>query len=329
MARFACFFLFILASHQFMADPGQMVVSGRAQGTTYRVKYYDGQRRNFKRSIDSLLADFDKSLSLYRADSEISVFNRSHAIRFTSPYFYPVLKKAGEVNAATQGLFDPTVLPLVEAYGFGPAGRKNEAFDLDSVMRFVGFSNIEFDSVSVRKSKEGVKLDFNALAQGYSVDVIAHFLESNDIHQYLVEVGGELRGKGTKPEGAPWIVGIANPEAPDMLAATVRIADRAMATSGNYRNHYRKNGITFTHIVDPVTGLPGLSDILSVTVFAPDAMTADAYATAFLLMGIEKLKERLGDFPGTDVYVTYSLPDGEKGTFVSEGLQPFVSGTEK
>ncbi len=311
---------------------GKLVtLTGYAQGTTYQVKYVDKEDRHFRNEVDSLLAEFDKALSTYRPDSELSLFNLSHAVRFRSPYFYQVLKKSGEVYEATGGLFDPTVMPLVEAYGFGPKGRKGAAarFDLDSVMQLVGFRNISFDSLSVRKSKEGVRLDFNAIAQGYSVDVICDFLHSKGIRNYLVEVGGELRGGGSKPDGSAWVVGIADPRNPSDLQATVKIENRAMATSGNYRNHYEKDGVLYTHIINPLNGKPGISDILSVTVFAADAMTADAFATACILMGIDRLKEELPGLPGLDVFACYSKPDGTTGIYISERLQPFVSMTSR
>lgn len=310
-------------------SPGQgrlMTLTGYAQGTTYQVKYVDKEARNFRGEVDSLLAGFDKALSTYRSDSELSLFNISHAVRFQSPYFYAVLKKSAEVFEATGGLFDPTVMPLVEAYGFGPKGRKAAArFDLDSVMQLVGFRNISFDSLSVRKSKEGVRLDFNAIAQGYSVDVICDFLHSKGIGDYLVEVGGELRGNGFKPDGSAWVVGISDPRNPSDLLATVKIESRAMATSGNYRNHYEKDGVSYTHIINPVTGKPGISDILSVTVFAADAMTADAFATACIVMGMDRLKEKLPDFQGLGVFAVYVMPDGKTNTYISGELLPFIT----
>lgn len=305
-------------------------LTGYAQGTTYQLKYVDEKGRNFGKAVDSLLAEFDKALSTYRPDSELSLFNLSHAIRFQSPYFYPVLKKSEEVYEATEGLFDPTVMPLVEAYGFGPKGRKAAAgFDLDSVMQLVGFRQISFDSTSVRKSKEGVRLDFNAIAQGYSVDVICDFLHSAGVTDYLVEVGGELRGSGSKPDGSAWVVGISDPLKPSDLLATVRIENRAMATSGNYRNYYEKDGVSYTHIINPINGKPGISDILSVTVFASDAMTADAFATACILMGIDRLKEKLPGLPGLGVFAVYVLPNGKTDTYISEDLLPFVSEKER
>lgn len=308
-----------------------VTLNGYAQGTTYQVKYYDEAGRNFKKPIEDLLREFDKALSLYDENSELSQFNRSHSVRFRSPYFLPVLQKSGEIFRATGGLFDPTVMPLVEAYGFGPGGKRGqtEAFDLDSVRGLVGFDKIAFDSIAVRKSEENTKLDFNAIAQGYSVDLVCDLLRSEGVANYLVEIGGELRGGGAKPAGTPWVVGIANPSKPTELLGTVRIENRGMATSGNYRNHYARGGVTYTHIINPLDGLPGSSDILSVTVLAPDAATADGYATAFLIMGIATLRERLPQYPDLDVWVVYSGETGEMESYISPGLVPYVSQRER
>lgn len=304
-----------------------IVINGYAQGTTYQIKYEDGANRNFRQSIDSLLKKFDSALSLYDENSELSLFNRSHAVRFVSPYFLPVLIKSREIFESTGGLFDPTILPLAKAYGFGPNGKRGEkvSFNLDSVRQFVGFDKISFDSIAVRKSDDHVKLDFNAIAQGYSVDMVSDFLRSKNISNFLVEIGGELKGEGKKPDGTPWIVGVSNPLKPNELMGTVKIKDRGMATSGNYRNHYVRDGVTYTHIINPLTGLPGTSDILSITVFAPDAMTADGYATAFLLMGAERLKEQIHTFANLDVFMAYSSEKGNLETFCSEGLKSFLT----
>ena len=300
-------------------------ISGKAQGTTYNIKYFDSEKRNFKIQIDSILTDFDKSLSLYRDDSELSAFNRSHAIRFTTPYFYPVLVKSKEVYEATNGIFDPTILPLTEAYGFG-AKRENQNLDvnIDSVLKLIGFNQIQFDSISVQKAKENVRLDFNGIAQGYSVDVISRFLEQKNIKQYMVEIGGEIVCKGTKNDLEPWITGIDNPLKPGSLYATVTLTDRAMTTAGNYRNHFEKNGQVFNHLINPKTGSMKQTSLLSVTVFAKDAITADAYDTAFFVMGFEETKTFLKDHKELDVYMIYNDEQGQLKSYASEGIRNFI-----
>ncbi|MGA0557969.1 FAD:protein FMN transferase [Larkinella sp. VNQ87] len=300
-------------------------LSGEAQGTTYQITYHDRQQRNFQTAIDSLLRGIDQCLSTYRTDSEISQFNRSNAHRFRLPYFYPVLKKSVEIYRATDGAFDPTVKPLVDAYEQAKKSRDPVLPDVDSLLQYVGFQYIKFDSVSVRKTRLHVRLDFNALAQGYTVDVLAVFLESQGIDRYLVEVGGEVRGRGARSEGKWWTVGIENPLRPGGLQTTVQLANRAMAMSGNYRNFYRQNGQVYGHIINPKTGFSKPDALLSATVFAPDAMTADALATAFLVMGLEKTREFLARRRDLDAYLIYQDEQGKLAVSATDGIRAFVS----
>ncbi|GAB3706447.1 FAD:protein FMN transferase [Spirosoma flavus] len=297
-------------------------LEGEAQGTTYHIKYRDERQRNVKAEIESTLTDIDKSLSLYRADSEISQFNRGTTYRFRSGHFYSVLKKAVEVFRLTEGAFDPTVLPLVEAYGFGAKKVGTpESANVDSLLQLVGFHYVTFDSLSIRKLKPNIRIDLNGIAQGYTVDVLAKLLESKGINQYMVEVGGEIRTKGQKGEGQPWTVGVTNPLRPEQLQAKMPLTNRAMTTAGNYRNRYVSNGQVFSHIINPKTGLMEQSDLLSVTVFAADAMTADAYDTAFMVMGLEKTKRFLETHPELDAYLLYTDPEGKLQVFATNGVK--------
>ncbi|GAB4048494.1 FAD:protein FMN transferase [Spirosoma litoris] len=297
-------------------------LEGETQGTTYHIKYRDERQRNLKKEIDSVLITIDKCLSTYLPDSEISRFNRSETHRFESPYFYPVLKKSEEVFRVTNGAFDPTVMPLIEAYGFGPKKvRLTEPVNSDSLLQFVGFQKISFDSVSIRKLKKNIRLDVNGIAQGYSVDVVSEFLESKGIDRYIVEIGGEVRTRGKKGEGQTWTIGIENPRQPGKMLTTMKLVNRAMTTAGNYRNHYESNGQTFSHIINPKTGLMEQSSVLSVTVFAPDAITADGYDTAFFVMGLEATKRYLSTRKDLDVYIVYAGEDGQPKTFMTEGLK--------
>ena len=304
-------------------------ISGEAQGTTYHIKYFDSQNRNFKTQIDSILIDFDKCLSLYRTDSEISEFNRSVSHTFKSPYFYQVLKKSKEVYETTNGAFDPTIMPLVEAYGFGPKKNQNpENINLDSLLKLVGFDQIEFDSLSVKKKKTDLRLDFNGIAQGYSVDLVAGFLEKKEIRRYMVEIGGEIICKGNKNDEKPWVTGIEDPLKPGALKVTVELSDRAMTTAGNYRNHFKKNGQVFNHIINPKTGSMEQSPLLSVTVFAEDAITADGYDTAFFIMGLEETKRFIKHQKNLDVYLIFAGQDGELHDFASDGIKKIIKKTK-
>ncbi|RRA99259.1 FAD:protein FMN transferase [Larkinella rosea] len=299
-------------------------LEGEAQGTTYHIKYPDAWQRNFKRPIDSILVTIDECLSTYRADSEISRFNRAESHRFERPYFYPVLQKSAEIYQATNGAFDPTVKPLVEAYELGKKSRDPWQTNVDSLLDYVGFQYIQFDAVSVTKTKKNVRLDFNALAQGYTVDVLADYLEKQGLTSYMVEVGGELRCRGERSVGQWWKVGIENPAKPGGLQTTARIANRAMATSGNYRNYYRQNGETFGHIINPKTGFSRPDALLSATVFANDAMTADAFATAFLVMGLDETKRFLTSHRELDAFLIYRNEKNELKTVATDGIKAFM-----
>jgi thiamine biosynthesis lipoprotein len=306
------------------ASSGERIVSltGEAQGTTYHIKYRDERPQSFQLQIDSLLLDIDKSLSIYRPDSEISQFNRSMSYRFQLPHFYAVLKKSAEVFLTTKGAFDPTVLPLVEAYGFGPTKRpKGTPVNVDSLLQCIGFQYITFDSISVVKQKANIRLDLNSIAQGYSVDVIAGFLEKQGVKNYMVEIGGEVRTKGLKNDVQPWTIGIENPLNPTQLQTTIKLHNRAMTTAGNYRNRYEANGQVFSHIINPKTGDMEQSSILSVTVFAEDAITADGYDTAFFVMGLEAVKEFLVTRKELDVYILYTDDAGRLKTFATDGVK--------
>ena len=301
-----------------------VTIDGEAQGTTYHIRYFDLQNRNFKHSIDSILAEFDKCLSLYRPDSELSAFNTNNRHSFRSPWFYEVLVKSKEIHEATGGAFDPTIMPLAEAYGFGNKKHIDpEQVNVDSLLQFIGFKQVEFNQKQIR-SRPGVKLDFNGIAQGYSVDILGAFLKSRNITRFMVEIGGEIVCSGTKNGAAGWVTGIENPLKPNALAATVQLTDRAMTTAGNYRNHITRNGIVYNHIIDPRSGSMEQTPLLSVTVFANDAITADGFDTAFFVMGLEATKTFLKNRKDIDVYMLYTNEEGQLMSFATDGIQDLI-----
>lgn len=305
--------------------PPVVTLQGSAQGTTWQVMYTDAQQRSFQGAIDTALLELDQCLSVYRNDSEVALFNRSTHWEFQSPYFYPVLKKSAEVYAATNGAFDPTVMPLTAAYR---AGKKTGApwwEKADSLLQYVGFSKIRFDETGVTKLKDHVQLDFDGIAQGYSVDVLAALLESKGIADYMVELGGEVRCKGLK-NGKAWTIGIDNPLHPEQKEGSVQLFNKAATTAGNYRDYYTQQGKTLAHIINPKTGFAAPTSLLSVTVFAADAMTADGYDTAFMVMGLEATKTFLEAHKELDALLIYTGADGALKVFVTAGIRPFVTG---
>jgi thiamine biosynthesis lipoprotein len=304
-------------------------ISGTTMGSIpYHIKYRSEEGKNFKPQIDSLLEAFNQSLSTYITDSEISRFNKGSVLKFESPFFYPVLKASKEVYEKTGGAFDPTIAPLVNAWGFGPDKSRNpDKTKIDSLLNLVNIDSVYFDSVSICKLMPGLMLDLSAIAKGYAVDVIAEFLRSKDIHNLLVEIGGEAICYGTNERGEIWSIGIDDPKGSgsgqQRLRAIVKLKDRAIATSGNYRNFYEVNGQRFSHTLSPFTGYPVQHSLLSASVFAEDCMTADAFATGFMVLGVEESIKIIEEDNSLDAYFIYSDSTGNLLTYVSEGIKEY------
>ncbi len=294
----------------------------------YNVLYRHEDGIDFSMEVDSLLKVWNESLSTYIPDSEISRFNQDSCFAFESKYFYPVLASSKRVYESTGGAFDPTVGPLVNAWGFGPDDPNYpDSSKVDSLKNFIGFSNITFDEENVCKSVQGVQLDFSAIAKGYAVDVVAEFLKSKGIENLLVEIGGELICFGDKGNDNPWVAGIEDPDVEieeQKLLAKISLKDRAMATSGNYRNYYIKDGVKYSHTINPSTGYPIQRNILSATVFAEDCMTADAYATAFMVLGVEGAKKVLTNTNGIEAFLVYSDEKGAISHFSTDDITPLI-----
>jgi FAD:protein FMN transferase len=296
------FFFLCFCSQISIAQTEPFKIWGNAQGSTYHISYFDSLNRDFQPDIEKILHDFDKSVSTYIPTSIISKINSNQKNVKVDKYFIACFNKAKEVWKNTNGAFDPTVYPLVNAWGFGP-GRKQkiEKHIIDSILQFVGFQLIELKGNKIIKKDPRVALDFNAFAQGYSVDVVADFLTSNGITAYMVEIGGEVFAKGKKPNGNKWAIGIEKPienvDSENPLKAIAQLEDMAIATSGNYRKFFIENGVRYSHSLDPKTGYPTKNDLLSVSVFAKDCMSSDAYATGVLVQGLEKAKLFLKEHP--------------------------------
>ncbi len=273
-------------------------INGEAQGTTYQLTWIAGEGLDYKSAIDSILSVIDLSLSTYVPASIISRINRNDTGALADDHFIRVFKKAIEVSEKTNGYFDVTVAPLINAWGFGFTNE--EAIDstlIDSLLPYTGYDLVRLEGRKLVKKNPRVMLDFNAIAQGYTVDVLASFLESKGINNYLVELGGEIKVKGKKQKDKNWTVGIDQPNENHAngrpLQAILQMGNSGLATSGNYRKFYISSGEKRAHIIDPHTGYPGKHNLLSATVLAADCMTADAYATAFMVMGMDKAKKFL------------------------------------
>ena len=303
-----------------------VTIEGEAQGTTWHISYLSEDRINYKQAIDSILKDIDLSLSTYTPVSIISRINNNEPDILVDTYFIKVFNKSMEVSERTGGLFDVTVGPLVNTWGFGFTKRASiDSARIDSILQFVNYKMLKLEGNRLIKEKKGIQLDFNAIAQGYSVDVLAAYLEKRGIKNYLVELGGELIAKGEKNTDT-WKVGIDQPlqntSTERKLEAIIELNNRALCTSGNYRKFYEENGEKYAHILDPRTGYPARQNILSATVIADEAMTADAYATAFMVMGLERSKQFLAENKdlNLEVFFIYNENNAWK-TYTSESLK--------
>jgi thiamine biosynthesis lipoprotein len=304
------------------------IANGFTQGTTYHIIYCDGQRRNLQPAIDSLLCGFSRSLSVYDSASIISRMNRNEAVD-ADDYFLRAFRRAKEVYDDSGGAFDIAASPLFNAWGFGFTQReKITPHLLDSLKTFTGMDKVRMDGRRLVKSDARATLNMNALAQGYSVDVVGEWLEAQGIAGYLVEIGGEIRCKGKNREGKNWAVGIDRPEdgsrtAGEWLQTVVHFTGRAMVTSGNYRKFYVEDGKKYAHTIDPATGRPVTHNLLSATVFAADAITADAYATVFMVVGLARAKEILTQHPEWGAYLIYE-ENGVMNVYATTDVQDMI-----
>ncbi len=303
----------------------KVMFTGEAQGTYYAVTYFDAENRNLQQQIDSLLTGFDRSVSIWVPNSIISRINNNDSSTEVDPWFKGNFDLSKEVFIKTNGAFDPTVGPLVNAWGFGFTDRmKVDSAIVDSLLPLVGFDKVKIVNNRVVKDDDRIQFDFNAVAQGYSVDIVGDLLESYGIDNYLIDIGGEVLGHGEKPDGSYWKVGIEKPKDNasygEGLKAIVKLKNRALATSGSYRKFYEENGIRYSHTIDPKTGFPVRHSLLSVSVLADDCGTADAYATAFMVMGADEAEKFLEKNSFLEAYLIYSDKNGNLKTWHTSGF---------
>lgn len=319
----ACLFLAACTS-----NPLKLVkFNGEAQGTYYIVTYYDAEGRFFQQEIELLLDSIDRSVSIWNDSSIISKINRNVPGVEPDSIFTELFLMSKKVYDKTGGAFDPTVGPLVNAWGFGFTNRMQvDQHVIDSLLQFVGFDKVSLHNGKIFKDDPRIQFDFNAIAQGYSVDLIGRLLENKGVANYLIDVGGEVLASGVKPNHESWKVGIEEPvdnaEYGQSLQAVVKLTDKAMATSGNYRKFYKKDGVKYSHTIDPHTGYPVQHSLLSVSVIASDCALADAWATAFMVVGLDQSVEILGADKNLDAYFIYSgNTTGKFKTYYTEGFK--------
>ena len=316
--RYLFFFLLCCFScYSFTESPKikKIQISGFAQGTTYHTTYYAADSLVSKKQIDSILDKIDSSLSLYKPWSLINQFNNSKDGLVVDGHFVKVVKKAQEVYKNTNGLFDITVYPLTVAWGFGPI--KTDSIpgpeSIRKILSCVNSGLLYWQNKKLMKKKSCVKIDANGIAQGYSVDVLADFFELSGVKNYLIELGGEIRIKGRKPGNEKMSIGIEAPgdEADFSVIEKIVYLDKgAITTSGNYRSYYESKGKKISHLLNPRTGYSLQNELISVTVYAKDAITADGYDNAIMAMGLKKGLAFVDKDKGLAAHFIYRKNDG-------------------
>ena len=332
-------------------------ISGEAQGTTYRIVYYDLKERNFKPAVDSILRRIDASLSTYQRGSIIDRWNKSDSGSMVDQLFIELLLESWQLYQATEGAFDPTVKPLVSYWGFGPekfeGSEEVNPMEVDDLVKLVSFDTLrlkrskvsrslgEFeqgetgtDSVFLEKPVAGMQLDFNAIGQGWSVDKVADHLRTEGVKVFCVEIGGEIVAGYPKPDGSKWRFGIDKPvdhNTERELQAVINLRNKGLATSGNYRKFYERDGIRYSHTIDPSSGYPVQHSLLSATVVSQSAAKSDALATAFMVMGMDSTIEFLSEreYLGSQVYLIAS--DSVEGyrIYTSSNLEGLIEELEE
>lgn len=305
------------------------VLRGETMGTYYQISYVGDALPFLQEKIDSLLKAINHEVSTYDPTSVISRFNQStEGIALgDAPHLKTNLVAARTVFEHTQGAFDATVMPLVNFWGFGYThDRQTSAVDTGEVqqmLQFVGLDHIRYTGDSLLKDRPEVQLDLSACAKGYGVDATAALLKREGLQQYLVDIGGEARAGGKKPDGTVWRVGINMPDehaAANAIITAFALEDRSVATSGNYRNWYEVDGVKYSHTINPKSGFPERTELLSASVFHQDCMMADAYATACMVLGVEKALSLAESTSDIEVYLIFSRPDGGMETRYTSGL---------
>ncbi len=311
-------------SKKYFFDEGQIF------GTFFHITYEHTGNESLHDDIMSKLNEFDLSLSTYKPQSVISRVNNNDTSVVLDHYFLTTLKRGEEISRITDGAFDMTVAPLVNAWGFGFKNKLDpEMIPVDSLLEITGYTKVRIEDGKVIKDDPRIMFDASAIAKGYGVDVVADFLEQQGVTNYMVEIGGEIRAKGKNDKGRIWRVGIDKPiDDPSTMSReiqdVIQMKNGALATSGNYRQFYIKDGKKYAHTIDPRLGYPVQHSLLSASVFAPDCMSADAYATSFMVLGLEESIVIVEKDSLLEAYFIYSDSLGNYQSYFTEGLKNLI-----
>lgn len=302
-------------------------IAGFTQGTTFHITYEDKADKDLSGRVDSIFKTFDLTFSEYIPNSIVSRINQNDSTVLLDDMFIEVFNKSLEINKETNGAFDLTVGPLVNAWGFGPEKKaKIDSAKIDSLLQYIGMEKIRLKGRKLIKDLPGIKIDVNSIAQGYAVDVVYRYFEKLGIENFMVEIGGEVRTKGKNPKGDFWRIGVDKPAernnaAGEVLQTVILLDNKSVTTSGNYRKYFEENGQKFSHIIDPHTGYPYKNNLLSVTVIAKDGLTADGYDTPLMVLGLEGSRAMLKSHPELDAYMIYSDENGQFQVEYTKGIR--------
>jgi len=297
--------------------------TGQVFGTFYTVTYQHNE--DLQQQIEEALQQVDAEFSMFNEQSTVSCINRGECPEL-SPMFLEVYQLAEKVSRETRGAFDITVAPLVNAWGFGFKQQQlPTAHQVDSLRRLVGWQHLQLSGRQLVVRQSGMMLDFSAIAKGYGVDVISRLLQQQGVDNFMVDIGGEVTTRGISPKRVPWKIGVTKPTDDSLnvnneIVTVLNVTDRSMATSGNYRRFYEKGGKRYAHTIDPHTGYPVQHSLLSATVLADNCATADAYATSFMVMGLEEAQRILQQHPRLLAYLIYSDSQGQLAVWYSPAL---------
>lgn len=321
--------LVIFVSCQSKKELTKISFQGQAQGTYYMLTYFDNQNRNFQAEIDSILKEFDLSLSSWVPSSILSRVNRNESGVQLDQYFIDNFNLSERVAVETSGAFDCTIGPLIEAWGFGfREGIELDRKMVDSIQEFVGFEKVKIENGMLLKADPRMELSFNAVAQGYAVDLLGEFLIELGVQNFIIDIGGEILARGQKPDGEPWHVGIQKPTKDEYgeieADIVIDLKNKGLVTSGSYRKYYERNDIRYSHMIDPATGYPVTHSLLSATVLANNCAEADAYATAFMIMGLEKAKAFVNKREDLEAYFISAGQGNKLETFSTKGLESLI-----
>ncbi|MDL2213497.1 FAD:protein FMN transferase [Bacteroides sp. OttesenSCG-928-N06] len=302
-------------------------IHGQIFGTFYKITYQ--YNKDIQPEIEQELQRFDASLNPFNKNSVISRVNRNEDVK-ADTFFQNVFHRAREISEATNGAFDGTIAPLANAWGFGfKKGAWPDSLMVDSLLELTNYKRVALIDGKVVKEDPRIMLSYSAIAKGYATDVVGRFLERKGVKNYMVEIGGEVVVKGVNAQGNPWRIGISKPVEGALaevqeLQLILQLTDCGFATSGNYRNFYYKDGKKYAHTIDPRSGYPVQHSLLSATVMAKDCMTADALATAFMVMGLEKAEAFANNYPEIGACFIYSDEEGNYKTYLTKNMEQYV-----